>query len=210
MGKVMQNRYQTLFATVLPLALLSYFFVDHRLIHYFHESVTSEQFKVWEVVTEYGDSLYILVFALGLMLLYRFSNYLFYVGFYLFTSVIFSAFVTNILKYTIGRSRPIYLLEQETDQFLPFVNDDIYRYNSLPSGHTTTAFAFSVALAIMMPKFRYLFLGLAALAGLSRIALQKHYLSDVLVGALIGTLSAIFLYERFFAQRLKSDETALS
>lgn len=61
--------------------------------------------------------------------------------------------------------------------------------NSFPSGHTATAFAFAVAVSIMLPKSRRLLIPLACITGLSRIYLGVHYPLDVIFGAAIGTLA---------------------
>lgn len=57
---------------------------------------------------------------------------------------------------------------------------------SFPSGHTQTAFGAATYLSSMYPAGAPVFLGLAALVGVSRVALGVHYPSDVLVGALVG------------------------
>jgi membrane-associated phospholipid phosphatase len=68
-----------------------------------------------------------------------------------------------------------------------------YEFNSFPSGHATTAFAIAVTCSIFWPKYRvHLFL-FAAVVALSRLVLSAHYLSDVLAGACIGSLTAIVM-----------------
>lgn len=66
---------------------------------------------------------------------------------------------------------------------------------SMPSGHTTTAFAVASGLYFALPAgqhARYAWLWLLALgAGLSRIAVGAHWPGDVVVGAALGSLCGL-------------------
>ncbi len=61
-----------------------------------------------------------------------------------------------------------------------------YAYQSFPSAHTATAVGFSIGLAWLFPRGRYLFFTIAAMAGLQRVAFMAHWPSDVVCGAVIG------------------------
>jgi undecaprenyl-diphosphatase len=72
--------------------------------------------------------------------------------------------------------------------------------SSFPSGHTGNAFALATVISNQYPRLRIpLYLG-ATLVGISRIYLGRHYPSDVLVGAAIGTLTAteVVRHKEFF------------
>lgn len=60
-----------------------------------------------------------------------------------------------------------------------------------PSGHATLAFALFVALGVLLPRGRILFLVLATGVALSRVVMGEHFLSDVVAGAGIGYGSAV-------------------
>ncbi len=67
---------------------------------------------------------------------------------------------------------------------------------SMPSGHTTAAFAIATALTFRYPK-PYVYIpayAWAAFVGYGRIYLGLHYPSDVLAGALLGTASAVAVH----------------
>jgi membrane-associated phospholipid phosphatase len=109
---------------------------------------------------------------------------------YIGASVLSSAIITNILKYSINRPRPYITfpyIEQAANGGSP----------SFPSGHTSDAFAFATSLSIAYPKWyvivpSYLWAGAVAY---SRMDLGVHYPSDVLAGALIGAGSAYLCYQ---------------
>lgn len=58
---------------------------------------------------------------------------------------------------------------------------------SFPSGHTITAFAVAVSVSRFYPDATFPLLFCAISIAASRILLGMHFLSDVLVGAVIGT-----------------------
>ena len=64
---------------------------------------------------------------------------------------------------------------------------------SFPSGHTALSFAVFGTYAQGFSDYRkYIFYSIPALVGFSRVYKNKHYLSDVIFGELIGYLSVIF------------------
>lgn len=65
--------------------------------------------------------------------------------------------------------------------------------NSFPSGHTCAAFAFAAALCCTLPEKwgRAAAVAAALLMGFSRLYVGVHFPSDVLAGALIGTLCGL-------------------
>lgn len=99
------------------------------------------------------------------------------------SSLIAAGIITPALKFSIGRSRP--RQDEGTYRFRMF-NGNI----SFPSGHTTEAFAVASVIAahydsLWIQTAAY---GMATLVGLSLIDLNAHFSSDVLAGALIGSV----------------------
>lgn len=101
----------------------------------------------------------------------------------LVASVIAGGIITPFLKLTFGRSRP--KQELGAHHFRPFGGDE-----SFPSGHATQAFTVASVIAHHYdnaPLVDITAYGIAALVGYARVEHNAHFLSDVLVGALIGT-----------------------
>ena len=61
---------------------------------------------------------------------------------------------------------------------------------AFPSSHIALVAFLAVALGAALPKWRPLFWALVVLVALTRIYLNKHWLTDVVAGALLGVLLA--------------------
>ena len=99
-------------------------------------------------------------------------------------SVLYSGLAVSLIKYTVGRSRP-YANEGPNDFFdHTFTEQNV----SFPSGHTAIAFTVSTVLSrrINNPFATIALYGLAGFTGYQRIYDNKHWFSDVFVGAAIG------------------------
>jgi membrane-associated phospholipid phosphatase len=103
----------------------------------------------------------------------------------LVTTLLIAGASSSIGKFAFGRPRPDQSLD--LDGFAPFSGQA-----ALPSGHTTMAFALATSLADEIHR-PWATVGLYALAGgvgWSRINDNRHWLSDVVAGALVGVTSA--------------------
>lgn len=78
---------------------------------------------------------------------------------------------TNLLKLAVRRERP-----------------DGSNRASFPSGHASNAFAISTAFAKHYPKLRVPLYGFATFVAVSRMAANKHHLSDVVAGSGLGAV----------------------
>lgn len=92
------------------------------------------------------------------------------------------------LKIAVGRDRPGGNGNAHTFQPFSYQEDG----NSFPSGHAAASFALASVLAqrSTSPWAPYAYYGCAGAVGVSRLIRDDHWVSDVLVGALIGETAA--------------------
>jgi len=97
-------------------------------------------------------------------------------------TAIASGIATNSFKYVIGRGRPTD--GHDPYNFRPFSGQD-----SFSSGHTTEAFALASVITehYNAPWVQVTCYGLASAVGYARLNNNRHWPSDVLAGATIGT-----------------------
>ena len=84
-------------------------------------------------------------------------------------AILVTAVYTHALKFAVGRERP-----------------DKSNSVSFPSGHASNAFATSTVIARHYPKLAIPAYGLAAYIAVSRMAADKHHLSDIVAGSGLG------------------------
>ena len=114
-----------------------------------------------------------------------------------------SGLFSLVAKNLIGRARPgpFGSFHFEPFTFLP-------KFASFPSGHSITIFATTLALALIMPRWRWPLLFVALSVGASRVIINTHYTSDVLAGAIFGAATTVLLARAFAARRIVFEPTS--
>ncbi|MBI5330280.1 MAG: glycosyltransferase family 39 protein [Betaproteobacteria bacterium] len=132
---------------------------------------------VWAAFTTLGDSL--TAFCILLALARRRPDMV-AAG---LIAAVFATLLTQLPKHVLDVARPVMALGDAVHVIGPTL-----RHGSFPSGHTTTAFVMlALAAAFLRNRAGLLWLfPLAALAGVSRIAVGAHWPLDVLAGAALG------------------------
>lgn len=105
-----------------------------------------------------------------------------------YESFLIAGAASGILKGVIGRRRP-----SKTED--PFTFHPAGHDSSFPSGHTTVAFAAATVFSEQYPHWYVIVPAYAAAStvGLSRLYANQHWLSDVVAGALLGTVTSHLL-----------------
>jgi membrane-associated phospholipid phosphatase len=109
-------------------------------------------------------------------------------GLMLAEAILLNGFITQSLKMIIGRSRPY---KEEGHNEIDFPAFELNNDNqSLPSGHASTAFAIATVLSnrVDNPYFSTFIYSLAALTAYQRLYNDRHWISDTVLGAALGTV----------------------
>lgn len=104
----------------------------------------------------------------------------------------FVMFFTGILKILIGRARPELFLEAGIYGSYTGVFDHLYR--SFPSSHSAIAFGLATLLTIYTRQNTKLIYRVALGLSLLRVVTNQHYLSDVIIGGIMGYYIARLVY----------------
>jgi membrane-associated phospholipid phosphatase len=146
-------------------------------------------------ITFLGDGLFIIVPAL-ILLFFSLRHVVF-----LLTAYFSTGLITQLLKrlFFEDAARPSKYFRELSPLHLV---DGIKMLSgrSFPSGHSTTAFALFLCLALIASN-RYIKLIcfiLACLVAFSRVYLSQHFLIDVFAGSIIGSLGTIAFYQLFY------------
>jgi membrane-associated phospholipid phosphatase len=196
----MKSKIKVSIALVLSIAFLSYFFLDKTLAIYMANS-SSDIKTIIGTFSPLGLSKYYLIGSFLIFLItYKYNQNISKAALYIFSSVALSGLIVILIKYIFARYRPPKYIHEQLFGFNWF--DFGYIINSFPSGHSATAFSLFTALALLLPKYKWFFLIFATLVALSRVALGVHFLSDILVGSLIGAITSIYLYDKFYKAKV--------
>ncbi len=95
--------------------------------------------------------------------------------------------ITAVIQHFINRPRPF------TKNHRKPLIDLWIKSKSFPSAHSSIAFSIATMVWLAEPVWGSIFLIVAALVGWSRVKVGVHYISDVIVGAILGAGIALLV-----------------
>lgn len=172
---------------LLALAMVHFGELNRPLFHLFNGVGPATTPWLWANLTVLGDGL--VIFSLALLFAGRRPDLIWA----LLLAGVIGLLMVHGLKETVWTYRPPRVLGAEN---INIIGPALVAV-SFPSGHTAAAFAFVGMLFQLSDLSRWLrglLLALAALVAVSRMAVGVHWPVDVLAGAGIGWLAALFGY----------------
>ena len=157
---------------------------ERSFVRWMHSATTRQWVVTWlNVVSRLGDGWMWYAVILALPWLDHVNGTTCAIRMFLVGAV--NLAIYKIIKRCIARPRPyrscpgIRACGRSLDEF------------SFPSGHTLHSVAFTVILVAYYPRWGFLIGPFTLLVAASRVVLGLHYPSDVLVGAVVGALTAV-------------------
>ena len=180
------------------LYIILFLFFDQKIDLWIHNNIAGTRIEtIGTIISNFAYGAYVkLALAIGFIFIAitdpwikkRHTKNLFYI----LVTIIIAIIIGEGFKYLFGRYRPVMLFDHNLYGMQFFSTE--WEINSSPSGHSIRAFAFFTALSLLYRRYAVLFILLALMVSVSRIVVTAHYPSDVLFGAFIGTMTAIWMY----------------
>ena len=157
--------------------------------------------EVMQIITESGDSFYMLGFGILMLLIKKTRR----IGITLMILIVLSTLLTGYIKCGMDRDRPDF--DYEGAPFPVKISRDTFALfceggsnASYPSGHAARTIIFAIvigyALSERFPRGTYLLFLYPVLVSISRIYVLQHFPMDVIGGTILGVMLAGVLAKR--------------
>ncbi len=175
---------------------------DQSVILFFYENTGNPTLDLtMQYVTESGESLWMLAFAILMMIIRKTRR----IGITLMILIVISTLLTGYIKCGVDRDRPDF--EYEAAPFPVPISEDTFAlfceggWNaSYPSGSAARSMIFGIILGYVLserfPRGAYLMFLYPVMISLSRLYVLQHYPMDVIGGAIIGIMLAGVMAKR--------------
>ena len=160
--------------------------MDFAILYFFNDLHTGILDSIMIFLTQLGDKGIIwIVLAVALL----FSSKTRKCGIFMLVSMGLGLLIGNgIIKNLVARPRP-YWIDESITLLIPGLTD-----YSFPSGHTLASFEAAIMIFLFNKKWGIPAIILSVLIGISRMYLFVHFPSDVLAGAVLGTIISLIVY----------------
>lgn len=167
--------------------------IDLKIINFINAKLKYKFLDYFNIIVTYmGSDIFAIIMPI-ILILYKNGLYK-KAAITMAIAEILTAITVQFVKRRVKRQRPFQLSKE-----LKSIKIGVDMY-SFPSGHTSNAFAIFISLFLISGNFflSVLFLILPTLVGISRVYLAVHFPTDVVVGAMIGTVLAILSHVIIF------------
>jgi undecaprenyl-diphosphatase len=193
------RRAEILWLALLVGAAIVGFWLDPMVVQMVAEHSNKALKSLAWFLSKVGDWPELMVLAAAALFVVRRNRQLVVVIFSMMIAATLAGAAVNSVRLLSGRARPNntevtpgWYGVSHQGQWL-FGKD---KYHSFPSGHTGSALAYFGVLGFAFRRWSWGFLLLGLAIGWSRIYLNVHYLSDVMVGGVVGLFFAQLTWQR--------------
>ncbi len=196
------------FMLVLAFCVFSYFFLDRQLSLFLYSAITAQQYSIAKLVTKLGEANWYFIILTLATLFFRYiakSSRGTQISLFLLLAIALPSIGCDIIKFSLGRTRPALLISEHLYQFTFFKTHT--NYLSFPSGHSTLITGLMLGLCFVFNRFWLLFVLIFLLVSSTRIFIIAHYLTDVIGGMYLSLLIVPWIYNRWFSNALPPSQT---
>jgi undecaprenyl-diphosphatase len=187
--------------------------IDHNIVIGFNAVIeNSALHEFFKIVSRYGMGSIALLFSLFIALSLKQESLSYHRPLFMFVLIAFAtgSIAGDLLKEFVGRARPV------VEMAGSIVQTEFSDSPSFPSGHAAKSMSMALSFLIMARTkdlmtvlFKVVTVLIAVLVCLSRVALQKHFPSDVIAGAAVALFFvpvAVLLVNAYCKKRRVNDE----
>lgn len=146
--------------------------------------------RFFRLLTFMGDGIFIIALAVLLFLL-KYKR----LALALFSSYILSGLIAQVIKRLMKLPRPAGYFD-DPSVIHSGLSNSLSKFNSFPSGHTTSVFAAAVIISLYTGKksLAVIVFIFACVAAYSRVYLGQHFVEDILAGSFLGVTVGMLCY----------------
>ena len=181
--------------------------LDHSILEILAPLINSSAGEVWAKIAAQAGNGGIQALAIALLLLagwHLHKEKIKRCTYSCLAALLLSGILVQLFKFAVGRGRPGIALSAWT--FRPWTSSN--NWHSFPSGHAASSFSIATVVTAFYPRLWWLWYGLASFIATGRVVGESHFPTDVLAGALLGSLCGglcFLVVRKYFPEEQISD-----